>query len=202
MPRPPRAFVPGIYHLASHASDDRHLFSDDAECTLFLDALSRSFDRFEVGVVAYTLMGTHYHAIARVPDARVSRALQQVHTWYSRLHNKLNGRSAHLFRAHSFAREIESDADLLATCRYLAWNPVEAALTLEPFDWRWSSVAATAGLTKSPVRLDVEPVRHALGGGAGWRRRYRDHVAWRPASVPERAARPFPFRERSTRRTA
>jgi REP element-mobilizing transposase RayT len=180
MPRRPRAFFPGIYHLAPHASDDRHLFLNDSERTLFLDGLGRIFDRLDIGVVGYTLMGTHYHAVARIPDARVSRALQQLHTWYSRLHNKLNGRRSHLFRAHPFAREIDSDADLLTTCRYLAWNPVEAGLARRPLDWPWSSVGATAGLGTSPVPLDVEPVEHALGGGPTWRQRYRDHVARRP----------------------
>jgi hypothetical protein len=32
-------------------------------------------------------MGNHYHTLLRIPDARVSRALQHLHTWYSRLHN-------------------------------------------------------------------------------------------------------------------
>lgn len=62
--------------------------------------------------------------------------MQLLHTWYARLHNKLHGRSAHLFRAHFFVREIESDEDLLSTCRYLAWNPVAAGLaTLSSGHW-------------------------------------------------------------------
>lgn len=87
MPRKPRAFFDGIYHVSSHGSDDRHLFLSDAERSVFLDGLSRTFERFELGVVAYTLMGNHYHTLLRIPDARVSRALQHLHTWYSRLHN-------------------------------------------------------------------------------------------------------------------
>jgi hypothetical protein len=31
MPRPPRVFTEGIYHLASHGSDTRHLFLDAAD---------------------------------------------------------------------------------------------------------------------------------------------------------------------------
>jgi REP element-mobilizing transposase RayT len=177
MPRKPRAFVDGIYHLGSHGSDDRELFLSDDERGIFVDGLSRIFERFELGVVAYTLMGNHYHTLLRIPDARVSRALQQLHAWYSRLHNRLNGRSGHLFRAHPFAREIESDDDLLGVVRYLAWNPVEAGLVDEPLDWRWSSAAATVGLERPRIPLHLGPIHDALGGGPGWRARYAEHVA-------------------------
>jgi REP element-mobilizing transposase RayT len=175
--RKPRAFFPGLYHLGSHGSDDRHLFLSDGERKLFLGRLGLILQRFELGLVSYTLMGTHYHLIARIPDARVSKALQQLHTWYSRLHNRLHRRSAHLFRTHFFAREIESEADLLSTCRYLARNPVEAGLAPDPFSWRWSSVAATAGLARAELPLEFEPLRAAFGGRPGWQRRYRAFIA-------------------------
>ena len=185
MPRPPRAFFDGLYHIGSHASDDRELFLSDAERCVFLDGLGAILDRFELGLVAYTLMDNHYHAVLRVPDARVSRALQRLHTWYSRLHNKLHGRNAHLFRAHPFARELESDEDLLTTCRYVAWNPVEAGLAADPLAWPWSSVAATAGRERSRVQLHVDPLRDALGARRSWQREYLAFIA--PPAVPEAA---------------
>ncbi len=176
MARPPRAWHAGIYHLGSHGSDDRHLFLTDGERDVFLDGLGDVLERFELGLVAYTLMGTHYHLLVRVSDGRVSRALQQLHTWYSRLHNTLNGRSAHLFRAHFFAREVESDEALLATAHYVAWNPVAAGIARHPFTWRWSSAAATAGLARPRLPLELGSLRAALGGTSGWRSRYRSFV--------------------------
>jgi putative transposase len=173
MPRAPRAFAPGIYHLGSHGSDDRCLFLCDDEREVFLAGLGQVLERFELGLVAYTLMRNHYHLLLRIPDGRVSNALQQLHTWYSRLHNKLNGRSAHLFRAHFFARELESDDDLLWTARYVAWNPVAAGIAAHPFAWRWSSAAATGGLAKPALPLELEPLRAAFGAASSWRTRYR-----------------------------
>jgi putative transposase len=189
MARAPRAFVAGIYHLGSHGSDDRQLFLADEDRTSFLDALGNVLARFELGLVSYTLMGTHYHLLLRLPDARVSRALQQLHSAYSRLHNKRNGRSAHLFRAHFFARQIVSDDDLLWTCRYVAHNPVAAGLAPDPFAWRWSSAAATARLVRPRLPLDLEPLRAALGDGEDWRVRYRAFIA----QVDEAATHPLPF---------
>jgi len=164
MPRPPRAFAAGIYHFAAHGSDDRHLFLADDERSAFLEGLGQVVERFELGLVEYTLLGNHYHTILRIPDARVSKALQQLHTWYSRLHNKLHDRSAHLFRAHCFSREIESDEDLLGVCRYLAWNAVEAGFAPNPFVWPWSSTRAAAGFEPPRLELDLGPLRAALGG--------------------------------------
>jgi putative transposase len=177
MPRAPRAFCDGIYHLGSHGSDTRHLFLSDTERVLFLERLELVLERFELGLVSYTLMGNHYHIVLRIPDERVSKALQQLHGWYSRRHNLLHGRRAHLFRAHFFAREIESDSDLLATCRYLAWNPVEAGIASDPFSWPWSSVAATAGLEPARLRLELKPLHDAFDDDPNWRERYRAFIA-------------------------
>jgi putative transposase len=176
MGRPPRAFVAGIYHVGSHGSDERFLFLTDGERHVFLKGLASVVERFELGLVAYTLLGNHYHLLLRIPDARLSKAMQELHTWYSRLHNKLNGRTAHLFRTHFFAREIESDEDLVWTAHYLAWNAVLAGLAPSPFAWPWSSAAATAGLAPPAVPLELTPLRDALGARPDWRRRYRDLI--------------------------
>jgi hypothetical protein len=121
-------------------------------------------------------MGTHYHLVLSTPDGRVSSALQQLHGWYSRFHNRARKRSAHLFRAHFFARELTSDADLLWACRYLAYNPVEAGLAPDPFAWHWSSAAASAGLCEAHLPLDDAPLKAAFGNSPAWQERYREFI--------------------------
>jgi putative transposase len=176
MPRPPRAFSEGLYHIASHASDTRRLFLADDQRKTFLERLALTFERLELRLVAYTLMDTHYHLVLFTPESRVSAALQQLHTWYSRWHNRASGRSAHLFRSHFLAREITSDSHLLTACRYIADNPVAAGLVDHPFSWPWSSACASAGLYEPSVPLDPGPLRAALGDGADWRQRYRSFI--------------------------
>jgi REP element-mobilizing transposase RayT len=177
VPRRRRDFEEGLYHLAPRASDTRHLFSGDAECRTFLGELARGVEDFGLRLVAYVLMGTHYHVVVYTPGGRIPAALRRLHTWHARRHNKEHGRAAHLFRAHCFAREITSDADLLVVCRYLAHNPVRAGLATDPFVWRWSSAAATTGLADAPIPLDPGPIRAAVGDAPDWQRRYQGFLA-------------------------
>jgi REP element-mobilizing transposase RayT len=176
VPRRPRDFREGIYHLAPRASDTRRLFADEGERRGFLEALASAVESHELRLIAYVLMGTHYHVVVYTPGGRIPRALQRLHTRHSRRHNKARGREAHLFRAHPSAREVSSDADLLNVCRYLAHNPVLAGLVPDPFSWRWSSAPATAGLTPSQIPLDPAPIRAAFGDAADWRDRYRRYL--------------------------
>ena len=176
MPRHPRKLSAGIYHLAAHASDNRYLYVSDQDREGFLERLATTWERFELALLSYVLLGTHYHALARIPDARLSQALQRLHTEYSRWHNRRHGRSAHLFRAHAMTREIGSDAQLVAACRYLALNPVEAGLVTDPLDWPWSSARAHAGVERPRIALDESDLRAAFGDCADWRERYRAQI--------------------------
>jgi putative transposase len=175
MGRPPRSFESGVYHIAAHGSDERHLFNDD-DRTEFLDRLGHSFWKLGIELIVYVLMTNHYHALAYTPDDRISRALQGLHGGYSLHHNQRHGRRAHLFRAHCLARQIVDDDDLLRTSRYLALNPVEAGLVLDPVDWPWSSARVHAGLAPAPIPLDDHRLRAALGDSTDWRDRYRSLI--------------------------
>jgi REP element-mobilizing transposase RayT len=173
VPRPLRAFFDGVFHLAVHASDTRHLFITDEDRAGFLKLLSSAFARYELTPVSYTLMGNHYHLIVRTPDPRLSRAMQDLHTAYSRLHNRVHERSAHLFRAHFASREITSDEQLITTCRYVAQKPVKARLSGHALSWRWGSSRAHAGIEPPAIPLDETPLRGAFDDRPDWRESYR-----------------------------
>jgi putative transposase len=176
VPRAPRRFEAGIYHVASHGSDRRYLFLGDEDRADFLERLASTFWQRELELLCYVLLGNHYHALVRIPDARLSEALQRLHTEYSRHHNRVHGRSAHLFRAHCLARRVENDSQLLAAYRYLALNPVAASLVLDPLDWPWSSARAHAGVQPATIPLEHTPLRAALDDSPRWQQRYRELI--------------------------
>ncbi len=176
VPRPPRDLTDGIYHLAAHGSDSRYLFVSDADREDFLERLAAIWQRFELALLSYVLLGSHYHALVRIPDARLSKALQRLHTEYSRWHNRRHGCRAHLFRAHALTREIRSDTQLVAASRYLALNPVDAGLVNDPLDWPWSSARAHAGLERPRIPLAESDLGAAFGDADNWRERYRAQI--------------------------
>jgi putative transposase len=176
MARVPRNLYGGIYHLAAHGSDSRYLFVTDRDREDFLERLAAVCQQFDLALLSYVLLGNHYHALVRIPDPRLSRALQRLHTEYSRWHNRRHGRSAHLFCAYALTREITSDRQLVAACRYLAVNPVEAGLVDDPLDWPWSSARAHAGLERPRIPLAESDLRAAFGGDGSWRERYRAQI--------------------------
>ena len=186
MARRPRNLYEGIYHLAARGSDTRQLFVRDEDREEFLERLAAIWEHFELALLSYVLMGTHYHALVRTPDARLSRALQHLHTEYSRWHNRRHRRGAHLFRAHAMTKEIASDRQLVAACRYLALNPVEAGLVDDPLDWPWSSARAHAGLEEPWIPLAESDLRAAFGDADDWRERYRSTIdGGRAEELPE-----------------
>jgi REP element-mobilizing transposase RayT len=190
MGRPPRSIVASLYHIGSHGSDHRPLFIDDDDREEFVGRISATFCRLAIRIVSYVLMTNHYHAIVYTPDARLSRALQGLHGGYSLKHNARFGRKAHLFRAHCFVRQIRSASHLQWCARYLAHNPVEAGVVLDPLDWPSSSVAIHVGREPPPGWLDERPLRDAFGGDGRWRARYRAHIAVEnEKDPPERAFR-------------
>jgi REP element-mobilizing transposase RayT len=176
MARSLRNFEAGIYHVAAHGSDTRSLFRCDSDRTDFLERLGDTLWQRGIELLAYVMMGNHYHSLVSIPDARLSEALQRLHTEYSRQHNRTHRRSAHLFRAHCLTRRIKDDDHLLATYRYLARNPVAAGLVDDPLDWPWSSARVHAGIEPAPIPLNSDPLRAALGDSPHWRERYRELI--------------------------
>ena len=80
MPRKPRTYTDGLFHFAAHGSDLRYLFSSDKDREDFLNLLAVVCLRYELAVLSYALMGTHYHTILVIPGEIVSQALQRLHT--------------------------------------------------------------------------------------------------------------------------
>jgi putative transposase len=190
MARPRRSCHPGVYHLTAHGSDTRHLFLNDEDREDFLARLASNVERFELALLSWVLLGNHYHALIRIEDARLSLALQRLHTEYSRHHNRRHRRGAHLFHAHPYTGEIASDKQLVAAARYLARNPVKAGLAADPLDWPWGSARSHAGLEPPRIPLHEADLQVAFGGSECWRDAYRQE-ALRPglAELPKERKR-------------
>ena len=64
MSRPLRIEFPGaIYHVTSRGDRREAMYRDDDDRRAQLEVLAQAMDRFDAQVLAYCLMGNHYHLV-------------------------------------------------------------------------------------------------------------------------------------------
>jgi putative transposase len=117
--------------------------------------LAQAMDRFDAQVLAYCLMGNHYHFVLHTRQANLSRLMRHVNGVYTQLFNRQHGKVGHLFQGRFKAILVDRDAYLLEVCRYVELNPVRAGVVHEPGAWGWSSYRAHVGHSDAPPWLDT-----------------------------------------------
>jgi REP element-mobilizing transposase RayT len=169
MARPLRPLFPGgIYHVTARGNDRQTIFSDDADCSLFLIVLASVISRYQVRCHAYCLMGNHYHLLLQTPEGNLSTAMRHLNGVYTQRFNRRHERSGHVLQGRYGAQLVDGHAYLHEVCRYIVLNPVRAGLAGHPRDWAWSSFRATAGEAPAPGFLTVDWLR-GVGGARGVR---------------------------------
>jgi REP element-mobilizing transposase RayT len=165
MARPLRLEFPGAtYHVTSRGDRREPIYRDDADRAAQLQVIGAAMDRFDAQVLAYCLMGNHYHLVVHTPQANLSALMRQVNGVYTQMFNRRHALVGHLFQGRFKAILVDTDAYLMALCRYVERNPVAAGLVGPPGDWAWSSYRAHAGQTDAPPWLDTSALfAHLLG---------------------------------------
>jgi putative transposase len=155
----------GCFHLTGNAVDATALFRDPVDFRAFRALLKQAVRRWRLGLHAYCLMTTHYHALVEGPVERLSPAVQWFQSHYAREHNARFGRKGALFRARFSSWVIHDEAHYDHTIAYILDNPVRAGLVAHREDWPWSWSAL--GWEGAPEPLtQPETVTSPLTSGA------------------------------------
>ena len=166
MSRPLRIEFPGaIYHVTSRGDRREAIFEDDVDRQALLEVLAQGAGRFDAQVLAYCLMGNHYHFVLHTRAANLSRLMRHVNGGvYTQSFNRRHGKVGHLFQGRFKAILVDREAYLLEVCRYVELNPVRAAMVAEPGEWAWSSYRAHVGEVATPQWLDTDGLHGYLLG--------------------------------------
>ena len=157
MSRPLRIEFPGaIYHVTSRGDRREPIFDGDEDRRALLTVLAQAMDRFDAQVLAYCLMGNHYHFVLHTRQANLSRLMRHVNGAYTQHFNRQHGKVGHLFQGRFKAILVDRDAYLLEVCRYVELNPVRAGIVPDPQAWAWSSYQSHVGLSEVPPWLDTD----------------------------------------------
>lgn len=140
MARPLRIQFPDAwYHVMSRGKRGERIYADKGDYYAFIDLLRDCVEMWNIRVVAYCLMGTHYHILLQTPDANLSRCMRHINGVYTQYFNRTHGSDGQLFRGRYKSIVVDSDAYLLELLRYIHRNPIEGGMVDRLESYQWSS---------------------------------------------------------------
>jgi REP element-mobilizing transposase RayT len=158
MGRKPRIHFSGaVYHVMAKGVDGCDIYGDDHDRQYFLDSLRRICRESSVEVLAYCLMGNHYHLALQVSAIPLSSVMQRFQTGYATAFNVRHDRIGHLFHARHRAKLCLDDAYLAVLIRYIHQNPVRAGFVASAGDWPWSSFKQHEADQEALIPKDFDP---------------------------------------------
>lgn len=141
MARTGRISPSGWFHIMNRGVASQPIVRDDADRRRLLDTLEASLSSTEAHIHAYCVMTNHYHLIVEAGPADLGHLMKGFGQRYSQAFNKRYDRIGPVFAGRYHDVAISGDAQLLATIRYVALNPV--AIDRYAVDtYRWSSHGA------------------------------------------------------------
>ena len=163
MGRAPRNENPGFHHVVTRGNNKGPIYLEERDRTGFCLTVERVRKRYDWDVLAYVLMGNHYHLLLRIGERGLSDGMHALNHSYSVTFNAQHGRINHLFGKRFWNRELTTEASLQAAARYIVQNPRRAGLVADLEDYRWSSYRATVGLEFPHVTLDRDSLLSFFG---------------------------------------
>lgn len=190
MPRMGRVVLPNYpHHVVQRGHNRQVVFAAELDYQRYLADLRELKETFSVKVYAYCLMTNHVHLLLAPGDsiAGLGQLMKGLAARATRYRNRLEGRSGTLWESRYKSSVVDSDAYLLACCRYIELNPVRARMVSDVIDYPWSSFRARICSKPDDSWLDMDPCFIALGDTAAERiRRYKEFVR---QAVPEQEIR-------------
>ena len=143
MPRNARVDVGGeIYHVINRANGRLQIFNKDEDYQLFEQLLFETKELFDMRILAYCLMPSHFHLILYPKnDGDLSlfmHRLSNAHTRKVHARTNTNG-SGHLYQGRYKSFLVDKENYLLAVIKYVERNAVRVKLARSCEDWRWGS---------------------------------------------------------------
>jgi len=162
------------------------IFEDDRDRRQFLRILIDEQKTYGVDLLAGSQMANHFHLVVTTPHGNLSEFMAQLEGQFARYSNWRHDRVGHLFQGRFRHVVIENDIHLLIALCYNFLNPVSAGLVTRPEDYKWSTYAATVGLSPVPDYLSINWLESLfpIGSLEEAQRRFRSLMAEeRPAAA-------------------
>lgn len=141
----------GYYHVVARGTGRQLIFEDDDDRLRLVSVLRVSAATYGCSIIAWCLMGNHFHLLIHAPLESMSLFMRQVCGGYAQWFNLRHQRTGHLFQGRFKSQPIDGDAYFLQAVRYIHLNPSAAGIAAFD-DYRWSSFGEYRG-TADAIRL-------------------------------------------------
>jgi REP element-mobilizing transposase RayT len=150
----------------NHGIRDHPIFRVDADRELFLRCLREAASDVKIDVVAFCLMGNHFHLVLHCVEGGLSELMHRLTGRYARQFNRRHGFEGSLFRSRFTSVAVTTDEQLLAVTRYVHRNPLELGQRID--NHPWSSYSTYLGSSCRPW-IDDARVIELASGRSGYR---------------------------------
>ncbi len=142
--------------------DGNNIYFGDRDRLTFEQLFGQLRDEHDIEILAYCLMGNHYHFVGQAGENGISDGMQQLSSSYTRIVNDRVGRVGPLFRGRFTSVTIDSDEQLLATVAYVHRNPIDLVPAAALAAYRWSSYGAYLGQRTPPAWLTTSLIANMM----------------------------------------
>ena len=174
MARPLRVQYPNaVYHITCRGNEQKPIFRDDEDRSIFLKKLIESMDIYAVKLHGYVLMGNHFHLLLETPLGNLGEFMRRFNISYTGYFNYRHKRSGHLYQGRYKSILVDKDNYLSILSRYLHLNPIRTQLfeKASPRDktnylrrYRWSSLPGYLDKGKREPFIEYAFVLDEYGG--------------------------------------
>lgn len=151
MPRSPRVFLEGgIYHVYNRVTRGERVFDEDQEALFLLDTMRKVRDRDGFMVLAWCIMGNHYHLAVRCTSVPLWRSMASIHSRVSKSYNAHYRVFGPFWQGRYKAKLVETPEYLRQLLVYIHLNPVTAGIVESPDEYVWNGHREVVRRVKNP----------------------------------------------------
>jgi REP element-mobilizing transposase RayT len=144
----PRRIVPGDIHHVTRRCARREFLLAPSEVTkaIFEYCLAEAAKRFGIGLIAWSMMSNHYHAVVHDPKGTLPAFLEHFHKFVAKAFNARLGRWENFWSTEeTCVTRLVTDQDVFDAVVYVLANPLAADLVDRYADWPGSSAFGYLG---------------------------------------------------------
>ena len=140
-----------IYHVIQRAPGDELLFKSDKDRIDFLFLVKKIIPKFNIELLAYSLMPNHIHLLIKTKEPNLSLCMKSLFEQYAKLFNRRHNRKGHVF--HGVYRAVYCDSNFasLIVSFYIHLNAYKAKIIKELFEYKWDSLNEYSTFQKNNI---------------------------------------------------